>query len=178
MTLTVTRANMPRKQYGRDDDGRQRLPVSHRGPGYDGLPGHGKLLHSTAVTVANSSRNNSEGDTMRRYNKMFNTMKAVAPAELPVSSRGTGADIRETDDYKALADMTVSAHDSEAEKRLGWSAIDAGSNDKAKKLQARVNVIARAGAGTFKTKLPKGSSVLYLKRISAEYTQQRGGTEE
>ena len=160
----------PAKMRERDEYDRQRLPKSERGPGYEGLPGHGKLMHSTQVEVAACSANPSQGDTMRRYNKMFNTMQAVET--IPTNSRG-GADLRETDDYKHLAAMPVFAHDSEQEKRTGWYAIDAGSEDKAKKLQARVNVCAKAGAGTFKTKHSKGATVVYVKRISETYSQQR-----
>ena len=172
---------LSRKPYARDDADRQRLPQSSQSPDQDGWSAAGwrPLHHSTTVTVAGSSVNPNQGDTMRRLNKMFNTMTAVAPENLPASrGRGDGVDIRETDDYKALAGMPVTGHDSEQEKRSGWSAVDAGSEDKAKKLQAKVNVIAKAGAGTFRTKLPKGSKVLSIKRISAEYTAQRGSASE
>ena len=73
-----------RKWYARDDDGRQRLPQSERGPGLDGLPGHGKLQHSTSMTVAHASRTIPQGDTMRRLNNMFTN---VAANELPQASR-------------------------------------------------------------------------------------------
>ena len=75
--------------------------------------------------------------------------------------------------------MPVMPDDSEQEKVTGWSGVEAGSVDKAKKLQAQVNVYARAGAGTFKTRLPKGSTMLYIKRIAEEYVPQRGkGSDE
>lgn len=110
---------------------------------------------------------------------MFTTMKAVAPQELPVATRGrTGSDVRETEEYKALASMPVHAHDSEQEKRTGFFAVECGSEDKAKKMQAKVNVFARAGAGTFKTRLLKGSTTLYIKRIAEEYVPQRGKDSE
>lgn len=160
----------PAKMRGRDEYDRQRLPKSERGPGYEGLPGHGKLTHSTDVIVAPSSANPNHGDTMRRYNKMFNTMQAVE--NLPTKGR-SGEDITASEDYRHLSAMPVFAHDSEQEKRTGWFAIDAGSEDKAKKLQARVNVCAKAGAGTFKTKHSKGATVVYVKRISETYSQQR-----
>ena len=108
---------------------------------------------------------------MRRYNKMFNTMQAVE--NLPTTGRGGNSDVTNSEDYRHLSAMPVFAHDSEQEKRTGWYAIDAGSEDKAKKLQARVNVCAKAGAGTFKTKHSKGATVVYVKRISETYTQQR-----
>ena len=167
-----------RKSYARDEYGRQRLPDSSRAADAEGMAAAGwkTLQHSTSVTVTRARPEQSYGDTMRRLNKMFNTMTAVAPADLPASRGGRdGVDIRTTDDYKALAGMPVVGHDSEAEKKHGWSAVDAGSVDKAKKLQARVNIMAKAGAGTFSTKLPAGSTVLYVKRISETYTQQRGG---
>ena len=161
----------PAKMRERDEYDRQRLPKSERGPGYEGLPGHGKLRHSTDVKVAASSANTSSGDTMRRYNKMFNTMQAVE--NLPTTGRGGNSDVTNSEDYRHLSAMPVFAHDSEQEKRTGWYAIDAGSEDKAKKLQARVNVCAKAGAGTFKTKHSKGATVVYVKRISETYSQQR-----
>lgn len=174
----VGRITPSRKNYGRDEYGRQRLPDSSRAADADGMAAAGwkTLHHSTSVTVTHARPEQSYGDTMRRLNKMFNTMTAVAPADVPASRGGReGVDIRTTDDYKALAGMPVVGHDSEAEKKHGWSAVDVGSADKAKKLQARVNIMAKAGAGTFRTKLPAGSTVLYVKRISETYSQQRGG---
>lgn len=100
---------------------------------------------------------------------MFANMKAVE--SVPVATRGrNGVDVTQTDDYKGLAGMPVTDKDSPT----GWFCIEAGSTDKAKKLQAKVNVYARAGAGTFRTRLLKGSSELYVKRISDTYTPQRG----
>ena len=108
---------------------------------------------------------------------MFTNMQAVT--SVPTASRGAGASVTGTEEYKALASMPVHPHDSEQEKRTGWFGIDAGSHDKAKKLQAKVNVYARAGAGTFKTRLLKGENTLYVKRISDTYVPQRGaGSEE
>lgn len=108
----------------------------------------------------------------REKAKMFANMKAVE--SVPVARRGRdGVDLTQTDEYKALASMPVTHKDD----RNGWYAVDCGSDDKAKKQQAMVNRYARAGAGTFRTRLPKGSSVLYIKRIAEEYVQQRGGSD-
>lgn len=105
---------------------------------------------------------------------MFNSMKAVE--SVPVATRGRGGvDVTQTEDYKGLSNMPVT----DRESTTGWFCIDAGSHDKAKKLQAKVNVYARAGAGTFRTRLLKGSNELYVKRISETYTPQRGaGSDE
>ena len=165
---------LSRKPYARDDADRQRLPQSSQSPDQDGWSAAGwrPLHHSTTVTVADSSVNPNQGDTMRRLNKMFNTMQAVE--NLPTTGRGGNSDVTNSEDYRHLSAMPVFPHDSEQEKRTGWYAIDAGSEDKAKKLQARVNVCAKAGAGTFKTKHSKGATVVYVKRISETYSQQRG----
>lgn len=100
---------------------------------------------------------------------MFTNMKAVE--SVPTVSRGrAGVDLTETEDYKGLASMPVTDKDDPR----GWYAIEAGSPDKAKKAQANVNRYARAGAGTFRTRLPKGGSTLYVKRIAEDYAPQRG----
>lgn len=109
-----------------------------------------------------------QAEREKRVNKMFANMKAVE-GQLPTRTRG-GSDITQSDDYKALIAMPIG----DPNTRDGYFAIDAGSEAKAKKMQAKVNVYARAGAGTFRTSLPQGSSVLYVKRISDVYTPQRG----
>lgn len=153
------------KQYA---DGR--LPKSERA---GELPGHGKLQHSTNVDI--TPRHVVEQNKVaqaKRIDEMFTAMKAVE--NVPVASRGrNGTDLSTTEEFKALASLPVSHKDD----KTGWYAVECGSNDKAKKQQAMVNRYARAGAGTFRTRLLKDSGTLYVKRISEEYVQQRGASD-
>lgn len=145
-----------------------RLPQSERS---GELPGYGKLQHSTTpdITPRHVVAKNLAAQK-ERMEKMFANMKAVE--NVPVASRGrAGVDLTQTDEFKALASMPVTHKDD----KTGWFAVECGSDDKAKKQQAMVNRYARAGAGTFRTRLLKGSSTLYIKRIAEEYVQQRGG---
>lgn len=148
-----------------------RLPVSER---QGELPGHKAMRHSTMIDVTPRhivEQNNRA--RQKRIEDMFSTMKAVE--SVPVATRGRGGvDLTATEDYKALAGMEVTDKDSPQ----GWFAIDCGSPDKAKKTQANVNRYARAGAGTFRTRLLKNTNVLYVKRIAEEYVPQRGAGSE
>lgn len=153
-----------------------RLPQSERA---GQLPGHGKLIHATAVDITPRhvvAKNQAARE--KRINDMFSNMQAVEV--VPSARRGRASrDYSQDKDFQALKSMPVMPDDSEQEKVTGWSGVEAGSVDKAKKLQAQVNVYARAGAGTFKTRLPKGSTMLYIKRIAEEYVPQRGkGSDE
>ena len=155
---------LPRyRQYGRDEHDRQRLPVSERGPGYDGLPGHGKLQHSTSVTVTHASREQSFGDTMRRLNKMFTTVKA---ADMPEGARKgrAGKDYTADPLFRALKNQPVG--DDYFTDNVEYS------EDKARKLQSKIAAYAKAGAGTFSTSYRGGK--VYIRKNAMEYTKQRG----
>lgn len=152
-----------KKWYQRDDNGQQRLPQSERGPGLDGLPGHGKLIHSTVLQVARHCTTNPQGDTMRRLNKMFQT---IANEEMPAAARKGKAskDYSKDEMFVALKNQPVSD---------SWFSDGKDySEDQGRKLQSKIAVYAKAGAGTFSTSL-RGSRV-YIKKTAAEYTKQRG----
>ena len=150
------------KWYKRDEDGRQRLPISERGPGYDGLPGHGKVVHSTVTIVARSSANLSHGDTMRRLNKVFTN---IASNEMPVASRGrTAKDLTNDPVYVALKGQPVSESYFSDGKEY--------TEDAARKFQSKVSAYAKAGAGTFSTTYRGGK--VYIKKTADTYTKQRG----
>lgn len=143
-----------------------RLPQSERA---GELPGHGRVLHSTNVDITpRHIVEQSKAAQAKRIQEMFANMKAVE--NVPVARRGRdGVDLSTTEEYKALAGMPVTDKDDPR----GWFAVDCGSVDKAKKQQAMVNRYATAGAGTFRTRLPKGGTTLYVKRISETYAPQR-----
>jgi hypothetical protein len=157
-----------KKWYQRDEDGRQRLPQSERGPGLDGLPGHGKLQHSTSVTVAHASRsgNNAHtaGDTMRRINNMFTN---VAASEMPQAARKGKA----AKDYSADP-MYVALKAQPVAENSWFSDGKEYSEDQGRKLQSKIALYAKAGAGTFKTSFRQGK--VYIAKTHAEYTKQRG----
>ena len=162
MALHYTGKPPSMKHYKRDEDGRQRLPISERGPGYDGLPGHGKLIHSTRVEVAARTANNPNGDTMRRLNKMFTN---VAANEMPVASRGrTAKDLSNDPVYVALKGQPVSDSYFSDGKEY--------TEDAARKFQSKVSAYAKAGAGTFSTTYRGGK--VYIKKTADTYTKQRG----
>lgn len=151
-----------RKHYGRDEWERQRLPVSERGPGLEGLPGHGKLIHSTVTNVARSTANTYHGDYMRKVNKMFQT---VAANEMPTIARGRASKDYSADPlYVALKDRPVAADWFTDGKEY--------SEDMARKFQSKIAAYAKAGAGTFSTSLRGGK--VYIRKNAAEYTKQRG----
>lgn len=143
-----------------------RLPQSERA---GELPGHGRVNHATTLDI--TPRHvvaQRQAENQKRMNEMFANMKAVE--SVPVARRGRdGVDLTTTEEYKALAAMPVTDKDDPR----GWFAVDCGSVDKAKKQQAMVNRYATAGAGTFRTRLPKGGNTLYVKRISETYVPQR-----
>ena len=162
MALQYTGKPPSMKHYKRDEDGRQRLPISERGPGYDGLPGHGKVVHSTVTIVARSSANLSHGDIMRRLNKMFTN---VAQNEMPVASRGrTAKDLSSDPVYVALKGQPVSDSYFSDGKEY--------TEDAARKFQSKVSAYAKAGAGTFSTTYRGGK--VYIKKTADTYTKQRG----
>lgn len=143
-----------------------RLPQSERA---GELPGHGKVRHATTldITPRHVVAQRQAAIELEKQ-KMFANMKAVE--NVPVARRGRdGVDLSTTEEYKALASMPVTDKDDPR----GWYAVDCGSVDKAKKQQAMVNRYATAGAGTFRTRLPKGGNTLYVKRISETYVPQR-----
>lgn len=148
-----------------------RLPQSER---VGKLPGYGKLQHSTTLDVTpRHVVEQRERARQARIKAMFENMKAVE--SVPVATRGRGGvDLTEAPEYKALAGMEVTDRDSPN----GWYAVEYGSFDKAKKAQAMVNRYARAGAGTFRTRLLKNTDTLYIKRISDTYVPQRGAGSE
>lgn len=148
-----------------------RLPASERA---GELPGHNRMMHSTNVDITpRHVVEQNKAAQAKRMNEMFANMQAVE--NVPVASRGrAGVDLTQTEEFKALAGMPVTHKDD----KTGWFAVECGSNDKAKKQQAMVNRYARAGAGTFRTRLLKDSGTLYVKRISEEYVQQRGEAAE
>lgn len=164
MALHYTGKPPSMRQYGRDDDGKQRLPQSEHGPGYDGLPGHGRVLHSTALTVAKGSGMNISGDTMRRLNNMFTNIVADA---LPAAARKGKAAKDYTNDpmFKALKDQPVA-------ENSWFSDNKEYSEDAGRKLQSKVNVLAKAGAGAFKTSYRGGK--VYICKVADEYQKQRG----
>ena len=92
---------------------------------------------------------------------MFENLQAVAGNAMPVIGRGGGSDIKQTADYKALAGLALNTVVSKPFP----------SPDEAKKAQARINLYARSGAGTFKTKVH--NNTLFLIRTSEEYRSQR-----
>ena len=158
----------PSRRHYKDN----RLPMSERmGDREWILKG---LSHSTDVDITpRHVVEQNKAAQAKRINDMFAAMKAVE--NVPVASRGrAGVDLTQTDEFKALAGMPVTHKDD----KTGWYAVECGSHDKAKKQQAMVNRYARAGAGTFRTRLLKDSGTLYVKRISEEYVQQRGGDTE
>lgn len=127
------------------------------------------LRHSTSVDITpRHVVEQNKAAQEKRINEMFANMKAVE--SVPVARRGRdGVDLSTTEEYKALAGMPVTHKDDPR----GWFAVECGSEDRAKKQQAMVNRYAVAGAGTFRTRLPKGSNTLYVKRISETYAPQR-----
>lgn len=128
-----------------------------------------KLQHSTSVDITpRHVVEQNKAAQAKRVNEMFANMKAVE--SVPVARRGRdGVDLTTTEEYKALASMPVT----DKEDPRGWFAVDCGTEDKAKKQQAMVNRYAVAGAGTFRTRLLKGTATLYVKRISETYAPQR-----
>lgn len=152
-----------RKHYGCDEHDRQRLPKSEWGPGIDGLPGHGKLQHSTSVSVTHARPEQSKGDTMRRLNKMFSIVKA---ADMPEGARKGRAGKDYTTDplFQALKAQPVG--DDFFTDNAEYS------EDKARKLQSKIAAYAKAGAGTFSTSYRGGK--VYIRKNAMEYTKQRG----
>ena len=96
----------------------------------------------------------------QRRTKMFENLKAVEGG-IPSFSRAGGGNIKETADYKALASLDV-----DAVVQKEYPSVDA-----ARKAQARINLYARSGAGTFKTAVR--GNYLFICRTSTEYTAQR-----
>lgn len=96
---------------------------------------------------------------------MFENLKAVEGG-IPSFSRVGGRNIKETADYKALASLDV---DAVVQKEYP-------SGEAARKAQARINLYARSGAGTFKTAVR--GNYLFICRTSTEYTAQRRSSGE
>lgn len=137
-----------------------RLPESERS---GELPGHGALMHSTDVHVTHGSRTKTYGDTMRRLNQMFTT---VDKSELPVAARGRAAkDLSNDPMFVALKGLPVDADNYVTDGKEY-------TEDAGRKMQSKIAVYAKAGAGTFKTSFRAGK--VYIMKIDAEYKQQRG----
>lgn len=137
-----------------------RLPESERA---GELPGHAVLIHSTTVHVASSSGSNTNGNLMRRLNKMF---AKVDKSEMPVASRGRAAkDLSNDPMFVALKGLPVDADNYVSDGKEY-------TEDAGRKLQSKVAAYAKAGAGTFRTSFRAGK--VYLLKIDAEYKQQRG----
>lgn len=164
MALHYTGKPPSMRQYGRDDDGRQRLPQSERGPGYDGLPGHGRVIHSTAVQVTHGRIVNNSGDILRRINNMFQN---VAASEMPAASRKGKA----AKDYSADPLFIALKAQPVAENSYFTDGKEY-SEDQGRKLQSKISVMAKAGAGTFKTSFRGGK--VYIAKTADTYTKQRG----
>lgn len=153
-------SKLPHKPYARDEYDRQRLPESSR---TGTMPGHGRLNHSTTVKVAGSSANPNQGDRMRRLNKMFQN---VAADEMPTISRGrAGKDHTADPLFVALKGQPVNPEQ--------WFTDGTEySEDAARKVQSKIALLAKHGAGTFKTSYRGGK--VYICKTAAKYTQQRG----
>lgn len=137
-----------------------RLPESERTAE---LPGHGALMHSTTVHVASSSRITHYGDTMRRLNNMF---AKVDKSEMPVVSRGRAAkDLSADPVFVALKGLPVDADNYVTDGKEY-------TEDAGRKMQSKIALYAKAGAGTFRTSFRAGK--VYILKIDAEYKQQRG----
>ena len=143
-----------------------RLPESERAPGDDGMAAAGwrRLHHSTEPVIRRgSSANPNAGEYMRRLNKMFN--QTVSVNAVPKVSRGrAGKDLSTDPLFVALRDMPVDT----ANWRTDGQEY---TEDSARKLQSKIALYAKHGAGTFKTTYRGGR--VYVMKISATYEKQR-----
>ena len=155
-TLGAARHNA---KYGNRTVPSERMPVERPDVA------NGRLQHASVLQVKNATQTRAElAARAQRRNEMFENLKAVAGG-IPSFSRAGGGNIKETADYKALAALDV-----DAVVQKEYPSVDA-----ARKAQARINLYARSGAGTFRTAV-RGNH-LFICRTSTEYTaqRQRGG---
>ncbi len=95
---------------------------------------------------------------------MFST---VSKSEMPTISRGRSAkDYSQDETFKALKGLSV-------DKDNWVSDGKEYSEDAGRKMQSKIAMYAKAGAGTFKTSFRGGK--VYIQKIADTYTQQRGG---
>lgn len=138
-----------------------RCVPSQRGPTERPDVANGRLMHNSVLQVKSATETRAElAAREQRRKQMFENMQAVQGG-IPSFTRGGGASVQDSADYKALAGLEVGQV---VNKMFG----DA---EAAKKAQARINLYARNGAGTFKTALR--GNVLFIVRTSTEYKAQR-----
>ena len=155
-TLEAARHNA---KYGNRTVPSERMPVERPDVA------NGRLEHASVLQVKSATQTRAElAARDQRRKEMFENLKAVEGG-IPSFSRAGGSNIKETADYKALASLDV-----DAVVQKEYPSVEA-----ARKAQARINLYARSGAGTFKTAVR--GNYLFICRTSTEYTaqRQRGG---
>ena len=147
-----------------------RLPASERTAE---LPGHRALQHSTHVDIV--PRHvvlHSLREQAKRRIDMFNMSKVVNENAIPKAA-GKGKPAKDwTKDagFQALKAMPVNED--------AWYESDETFTDNklAAKFQSKIAQYAKAGAGTFKTRLRSGK--VYICKINAEFVQQRNRSDD
>ena len=103
---------------------------------------------------------------------MFNMTNAIATDAIPTGSRAgkPAKDWSKDAGFQSLKNMPVNED--------AWYASDETFTDNklAAKFQSKIAQYAKAGAGTFKTRLRSGK--VYICKINAEYVQQRNSGSE
>ena len=131
------------------------------------------LQHSTYVdTVPRHIVLQSIREQQQRKIEMFNMTKVVNENAIPkAAGKGKPAKDWSADaGFIALKNMPVNAD--------AWYESDETFTDNklAMKFQSKIAQYAKAGAGTFKTRLRSGK--VYICKINAEYEQQRNKSED
>lgn len=145
---------------------RDRLPESERtGP----LPHSGNIKVGSDTIVykvdakAEALRRHNHNQYLRGLNKMFN-VENNAP---PVVARGRKAnDTKATELYKSLIAFPLQQ----------WRSLTLPNKEKAQQMATRINVCAKDGAGTFRTRsepLEGGQVKLWVIRTNEVYEKQR-----
>lgn len=147
-----------------------RLPASERTAE---LPGHRALQHSTHVDIVpRHAVLKSIREQQKRMNDMFNLTKKIDETSIPrAAGKGKPAkDWANDAGFQALKAMPVNPD--------AWYESDETFTDNklAMKFQSKIAQYAKAGAGTFKTRLRSGK--VYICKINAEFVQQRNKSED
>ena len=159
-TLAGARHNA---KYGNRTVPSERMPVERPDVA------NGRLMHSSVLQVKSATQTRAELAAREQRRKvMFDNLQQYdGPMPSRVRTRN-GVDITTTDNYRALASLPVDPD------RRNPVVKSFPSVDDARKAQSRVNLYAKAGAGTFATSVV--GNRLFIVRTHAEYRKQRAAS--
>ena len=146
-----------------------RCVPSQRGPVDRPDAANGRLMHASVLTVKPAAQTRAElAQREERVKAMFENMTAHnGPMPSARMGRG-GVDITTTDNYRVLAGLPV-----DPDKR-NPVVKTFNTIDEARRAQSRVNIYAKAGAGTFSTSVV--GNRLFIVRTASEYKKQRAAS--